>query len=506
VILSVAPAVSGEEQVAMVVKRPFLLALIFGVPVALALHPDIYNPDFWWHIRTGDWILQHHSVPQFDPFTQSGAQRTFIAYSWLFEVVSAKLFARVGLPFLPAATAILTAAIFLALFSLLRSFRTELTHVALLLVCAAWSMHAFLYLRTWLFSLFFFVFVLWILFRPNSPKKWSFIFIPLLFVIWVNIHVQFTYGLFALGLFFAEGLLVRFTKWQLQPTLPQWTVKDRAVLLTLSTLATLVNPYGYRVYEVVYIYATQTKILPMVRETSPLTFHGPLSLLLLIVPVSAVWFLTHYRERRPFVLALFAWVLFAAFHMARDWMFLTVVTAFVIAATTADQARDETRIPVGSAFAAAVIVMVVALGLWRIRRINEHHLEAILRQELPAGGADFIERNHLTGPLFNSWGWGGYLIWRLPSLPVSIDGRLNVNGQDRMIRNHQTVNAAPDWANDPELKVARLILIPSGAPLASVFKIHPCFLLAYSDSVSALFTPRDDCWRVQSNAKPGMQD
>jgi hypothetical protein len=86
----------------------------------------------------------------------------------------------------------------------------------------------------------------------------------------------------------------------------------------------------------------------------------------------------------------------------------------------------------------------------------------------------------------------------LPSLPVSIDGRLFVNGQDRMIRNHQTVNAAPDWAKDPELKAARLVLIPSNAPLASVLKIHPCFLLAYSDSVSALFTPRDDCSLVDS--------
>jgi hypothetical protein len=400
--------------VATAVKRTFLLTLIFGLPVALALHPDIYNPDFWWHLRTGDWILQHHALPRFDPFTQEGAQRTFIAYSWLFEVVSAKLFPMFGLPFLPAATAILTAAIFLALFSLLRSFGTESTRITILLVCAALSMHAFFYLRTWLFSLVFFVLELWILFRPNSPKKWSFIFLPLIFVIWANIHVQFTYGLFALVLFFAEGLLVRFTKWQLQPTLPQWTVKDRAVLLTLSTLATLVNPYGYRVYEVVYIYATQTKILPMVRETTPLTFHGPLSLLSLIVPVSAVWFVTRYRERRPFVLALLAWVLFAAFHMGRDWMFLIVVTAFVIAATTADQARDETQIPVCSALAAAVIVIVVALGLWRIRRINERHLEAIMRQEVPVGAADFIERNHLTGPLFNSWGWGGYLMWRFP--------------------------------------------------------------------------------------------
>jgi hypothetical protein len=52
------------------------------------------DPDIWWHLRTGDWILTHHTVPFTDPFSSFGMGKPWVAYSWLFDLVSAAAFAR----------------------------------------------------------------------------------------------------------------------------------------------------------------------------------------------------------------------------------------------------------------------------------------------------------------------------------------------------------------------------------------------------------------------------
>src|SRR3974377_796049 len=106
--------------------RTFVLAFIFGLPVVLGLHASIYNPDIFYHIRTGNWIFQHHTLPQTGPFGQGGAQRVFIAYSWLFDVATAKLYSVFGFVFVPVTQVLVVVAIAVALFLLIRSFGVDL--------------------------------------------------------------------------------------------------------------------------------------------------------------------------------------------------------------------------------------------------------------------------------------------------------------------------------------------------------------------------------------------
>src|SRR5690242_5664825 len=246
-----------------------VLCLAFALPVGIALRPSIYNPDIWCHLRTGDWILQQHAFPRTDPFAQGGSERTFLAYSWLFEVACSKLYAIFGLRFMPLATAALAAAIVLALFLLFRSIRISLTTAALLLLVTGLSISGLFYLRSWLFTMLFFVVELWLLVRPRTNTIATFIVLPLLFVLWTNIHVQFLYGLWILGLFFGEALLARIMGWNTLTGDPKWTLKNRAILLVLCSLATLVNPYAIGIYEVIREYATQAGVFPFVRELRP---------------------------------------------------------------------------------------------------------------------------------------------------------------------------------------------------------------------------------------------
>src|ERR687892_2652391 len=95
-------------------RQSVILVLLYLIPAAQALLP-IDDPDIWWHLRTGQWIIEHRTVPTTDPFSDYGMGRTWIAYSWLFEIIVYGLYSAFGLVGLVLFTAVLSLTIALAL-------------------------------------------------------------------------------------------------------------------------------------------------------------------------------------------------------------------------------------------------------------------------------------------------------------------------------------------------------------------------------------------------------
>jgi hypothetical protein len=135
--------------------------------------------------------------------------------------------------------------------------------------------------------------------------------------------------------------------------------------------------------------------------------------------------------------------------------------------------------------AGVVVVLTYLIGDYR--EITNPHLEQVIEKRFPAKAADFIIKNRLSGPLFNSYDWGGYLIWRLPDLPVSIDNRSNVHGDKRIARLLATWSGHKGWDKDPELLSARLVVSEISRPLTSLLRSDTRFELVYEDSTAAVF-------------------
>lgn len=75
-------------------------------------------------------------------------------------------------------------------------------------------------------------------------------------------------------------------------------------------------------------------------------------------------------------------------------------------------------------------------------------------------------------------------------LPVSIDGRSNLAGDERLNRSIATWSGEPDWASDPDLKAAALVIAPIEAPLTQLLRTDSRFELAYEDRIASVFTRR----------------
>jgi len=105
----------------------------------------------------------------------------------------------------------------------------------------------------------------------------------------------------------------------------------------------------------------------------------------------------------------------------------------------------------------------------------------------PVGAVSYIHRNHLQGPLLNEMSWGGFLIYAVPEIPPSMDGRTNVHTQDEILRALPLWNGEPGWQNRKELQDANLILSNHWWPLTVLLRSDPRFRLAYEDKTSLLF-------------------
>lgn len=100
--------------------------------------------------------------------------------------------------------------------------------------------------------------------------------------------------------------------------------------------------------------------------------------------------------------------------------------------------------------------------------------------------ARFVQAHNLPGPLFNTYGWGGYLIWNLHR-PVSIDGRAGLYGDKAVMQNIYTWTASPEWTNDAALADAKTIIAPIREPLTQLLRVDPQYQILYQDKTAIIF-------------------
>jgi len=131
--------------------------------------------------------------------------------------------------------------------------------------------------------------------------------------------------------------------------------------------------------------------------------------------------------------------------------------------------------------AIAAAPMLGVLLLVAANRMSEAQLAANAARTYPTEAAAFIEKQALRGPLYNYFDWGGYLIWRLPQLPVAMDGRTNVHSEDHAVRNADTWLGRPTWQSDPDLAQAKIVIGPRDLPLVSLLRLGDRFRVAYED-------------------------
>ena len=474
-------------------RRVIIFILLFLVPAAQALLP-IDDPDIWWHLRTGQWIISHGRVPWTDPFSTYGAGKFWIAYSWLFDILMYGIYSAAGLLGLVIFKVAFSLIIALALYLLVRRAGLPFVAEVLITAVALFCLKPVMTPRPWLFSIFLFILELHIIFKTSeSVKNSALFFLPLLFAIWANIHVQFIYGLAALALFTFEPLIQKTIHPRGSISSGEPNLRQRLLVMVLSLAATLVTPYHVFLYKPIFEYAVQTQAFQAIEELHPMFFRSPGDWLVLALTLGAGFSLGWRRERRAFIYLLFGMGIFLAFRAKRDVWILIVISLAIIGQWAKNDGSDLARYQFTPgrlmSIAGGVVLSLLALGTYR--GITEAGLRRHVASHFPVNAVSYVKTHFLPGPVYNHLDWGGYLIWALPGWPVSMDGRTNLQGEERLQRSLATWAGFPAWDKDPDLNRARLIITKLQLPLYFLLRTDPRFRLVHQDEVAAIFVAAD---------------
>jgi hypothetical protein len=470
-------------------------ALLYAVPVIGSVR-EVADPDVWWHLRTGQWVIEQGAVPHHDPFSQGGDEKTWMAYSWLFDVILYLFHQMFGLwaivLYRTSASVAVTAAVHRMIAKRVGRFLPAFLLTGAVIVTLVPLMNERTWLLTFLFSTLTLDAVLDL--RGGTERKIVWL-LPVVFVLWANVHIQFVYGLGLLCLACIASILDGMLALSLPDRIerPQFASWWKLPALTIAcAAATLVNPYGYRLYEVARDYAAQTQAYLLILEFGPLEFREAWEWLVLALFGLAAFTLGRRARLSTFDVLLLAGTAFLAFRHRRDVWFLVLASAAILATPIGRGVVGVVEFPltwrrsVVLFGVAGILAVVVAVQ----QDLTNQHLNAGVATTYPVEAIQVVEARGEKGPVFNHFNWGGYLIWRMPRMPVSIDGRTNVQGDEKIARYSNTWAGGTGWEDDPDLVAANAVIAEKEMVLTNLLRHDPRFQIIHEDSIALVFVRR----------------
>ena len=447
-----------------------ILKLIFSFPVMLGtflVGTTFYagrvfpvDPDMWWHVKTGQTIFATHHWPTVDAYSFTVHGQPWIAYEWLGDVVIGAVARIGGLRGLDALLIVLSAAVMIALyvFGTIRSGNSKAGFVA-----AA----ALISLATPSFNM-----------RPQM--------LGYLFLVWVNTHGSFIIGVGVIFVYLICGLK-EFRVGGIEAK--KWAPKQRVrlELVFLLCLAVLpITPYGTRLAVYPFDMAFSQPInVASVLEWQPMPFNlaaGKI-FLVLVFGFFAAQIALSLKWRLEELTLFLGGVAMACVHLRFVLLFVPFfvpLLATVAAGWLPRYDATKNKYILNAVLMAGVITAMVHYFPSRAF-LNEK-----VAERFPAKAVDYLLAHSVPGPMFNSYGFGGYLIWK--GQKVFIDGRGDLYERGGVFSDHLQVV----WLKPAGLAVLRnygiqSCLIERDSQLATLLKVSPEWRQLYSDSTSVLF-------------------
>lgn len=498
-----AQTVSVAEDLGGLLQRRLLQLIVLGSLLsavaarAMYLKFCVLDLDIWWHLKVGEWIIQHHAFPHLGILSRTAANRPWMAYSWGYELLLSGAYAWFGLVGLGIFGTLLTMAVAYAVYWMTRRISGDFWVACILATISCSSFLFTIMPRPVFFSMIFFAITLALLMTSQRTGHVEFLYwLPLVFLLWANCHIQFVYGIFVVGLFAGVHLLQQLgARLGFKPAfvLPSKLPLGKVLLIFVACLAaTCIGPYSYHLYVTAFNYAGSKFPYTYVREFNALSFRAFSDYVELLLAGAAFFSLGRRKQVSLFSLALLIVTSVVAFRTMRDSWFLCIAAAVCIAESWRGEEqsapeRSKTLVEnAGLALALAFMVFLIA----RNTDFDMQGLDAAISSQFPVKAVNFLRQNPQPGPLYNTFDWGGFLTWYMPDYPVAIDGRTDLYGDDLDLNFFRSETGDFAYVNDPYLNEASVVLLPKAKPLAIVLTGDQRFKKIYEDRLAVVFVRR----------------
>jgi hypothetical protein len=410
-----------------VVNLPRLwVFLAVALPALAAIIANLPSVDLTYHLRAGAEMLDGRGIPTVDTWTFTVAGTPWTDQQWGAQVILAAVYRVAGWTGLVLLRSGLIAVIFGCLLAIGLQRGLGMRRAAWLTLVAFLVSAVALALRPQLIGMAIFAVILLLVTdrRAHPRRLWA---IPLLMVLWANVHGSFFLGPVVLGLAWLEDVHDRVPG-----------ARRLLVIAAVSVLAACLTPFGPWVWSYAVGLSTNPEVTARITEWQPTSLRSIPGIAFFASAMAVVALIARRGRTTPWpTLAWLAVFFLVGAYALRGvaWWPLGAVAAIagvLVTGPATDPSRPE---PLGSPLlrrlnlvvaTAIVVVGIALLPVWRPLDPDLGAPEGVVGNAPPGITATLRDLARPGDHLFNPQPWGSWFEFALPDLPVAIDSRIEL--------------------------------------------------------------------------------
>ena len=455
------------------------------------------DPDFWWHLRIGRWMVENGRLPSTDIFTFTVPNHVWTDHEYLTEILMWLVYGATGLAGISIAFGVVTWIGWWFIYRQARRAPFVILGLGLALGAVAgnpiWGPRA--QMITFALSC---LQLYWIR-NYLAGRSRALLYFPLVMVAWANLHGGWVIAFVWLGV--AMGAEVLGWVWDRDNPAHLRHARFLAIIFVASAVAVLATPHGAGL--VLYPFNTVGSVAQerlIVEWFSP-DFHQrylwPFEAMILVAVAG-------FALRRPtlydFLLTVAA-IALALQSVRNIALFVAAVTPVIVnsygaywtelASTRGWKLAQPARPAFAAVTAVALLVITGATAVHIAGDVNPTEQQSLIASNYPVGAADWLA-NHPNdcSRMFNQYGWGGYLAYRFypqPNRKVFIFGEAALMG-DQLLNEYADVQfVQADWSAVLDRYGVDCVVYNRDLPLTNLLVHDSQWNLVYEDQQAVIF-------------------
>lgn len=479
-------------------------AVVLGL-IFLSRMAKFFEPDFFMHIRIGQWIWETKSIPHSDVFSHVAFGRPWTDHEWLFQVILYGLYQLGGWLLLSLVRSLILAASYYVTLRTCRLLELPWSWSLSLTILAASMAMGSVEFRPQVITYFLFPLYLHIMLKYLMTGQAALWLLPVLMVPWANMHGAFV-AVFVLAaiLIAGEGLKHVAQRFQIGlagELVPLERLVRLSAIMVVTFAVTVINPYGTEMWLFPFKVIQHPIFLQMIFEWMPpeFPFFTPYWVVLAVffVIIVVCWQSLDFRN----VFVLLAWT-YLSLSARRNIVLFGYVAAPLFGQlfwqfsnylhTRLHGKLAKLRLLPSALLYAYTVYLIYAVAQTLIHA-SVHEFGIGVNSTVPVRAADFIQRHKPSGEMFNEYNVGGYLIYRLfPDYKVFQDGRVDVYGPNLFYQYKVAESGSPAWRTAVNKYNINLFVLTHGGikyprNLASQLDDDPEWDLVYFDDLCLIY-------------------
>jgi hypothetical protein len=465
--------------------------VLFLLVVGLSITTPLVDPDLWWHLTIGRWILGHNALPTVELWNRFGYGHQFVPYSWSFEIIVAGLERLGGLRAVLVGQIVLVGILALTIGWCISQASKDAFFGAIIAAMVTSGFVAQYTLRpqsiVWL--LFALLLVVCFQIRNEGISRGRLLSLAIITGCWANLHIT---TIIAIGTIVVSLFSIKEHK--------RWILP-----LVVAIFATCCTPhFGYE-WIVFFSKADHPIALRSIAEFGAGTILDyPVGILGILVTLLLGFLHISPRAVPAPLLVLASMFTLVGLAVVKFIPFALVSTGYALGVAWYTLRRDALSGPAANLIEGFELLRRVvshcsgggfSFLLLSLSVIKVHSLmvgDTIVGENVPKGAVDFMIEHQLPRPFMNTFGDGGYLMYRLSSESgelsaedrVNIDGRTNVNDGEVMVLNQKALNGGVHWHRYLDKVGPASIIWRNESPLTSILLATDEWCRVYAEGSS----------------------